>query len=190
MQLFLLCVSNPFFIFPFLQWLLCHFTSPSLTKVLLKVFSIAVSNFFPHVLSLSLSSEVFALFSIKTCHYQGTIGHHIAKTNSQFSVLNLLDPSAAFSTAAHALFKNTSLSFRTSRKMHLLGFLLAHWSLFLCLYADSSSSVWLLDIEVMYTQSFELFSLCFLNEFIQFCALNTLSMLMTSKAVFSVSNSP
>lgn len=42
----------------------------------------------------------------------------------------------------------------------------------------------------MYTQSFELFSLCFLNEFIQFCALNTLSMLMTSKAVFSVSNSP
>lgn len=29
------------------------------------------------------------------------------------------------------------------------GFPLAHWSLFLCLYADSSSSVWLLDIEVI-----------------------------------------
>ena len=70
--------------------------------------------------------------------------------------------------------------------MHLLDFLLAHWSLFLCLYADSSSSVWLLDIEVMYTQSFKLFSLYFLNEFIQFCALNTLSTLMTSKATFSV----
>lgn len=112
--------------------------------------------------------------------------HHIAKTNGQFSVLNLLDPSAAFSTAAHALFKNTSFPFRTSGKMHLLDFLLAHWSLFLCLYADSSSSVWLLDIEVMYTQSFKLFSLYFLNEFIQFCALNTLSMLMTSKATFSV----
>lgn len=54
-----------------------------------KSFLYCVSNFFPHVLSLSLSSEVFALFSIKSCHYQGTIGHHIAKTNSQFSVLNL-----------------------------------------------------------------------------------------------------
>lgn len=59
-------------------------------------------------------------------------------------------------------------------KTCLLDFLLAHWSLFLCLYADSSSSVWLLDIEVIYTQSFELFSLYFLNEFIQLCALNTL----------------
>lgn len=90
------------------------------------------------------------------------MAHHIAKTNGQFSVLNLLDPSAAFSTAAHALFKNTSFPFRTSGKMHLLDFLLAHWSLFLCLYADSSSSVWLLDIEVMYTQSFKLFLSTFL----------------------------
>ena len=40
----------------------CAISLLPLTKVLLKVFSIAVSNFFPHVLSLSLSSEVIALF--------------------------------------------------------------------------------------------------------------------------------
>ena len=62
-------------------------------------------------------------FSIKICYYQGTIAHHVAKTNGQFSVLNSLDPSAAFSTAAHALFKNTSFPFRASRKNVLLDFL-------------------------------------------------------------------
>ena len=123
-------------------------------------------------------------FSIKICYYQGTIAHHVAKTNGQFSVLNSLDPSAAFSTAAHALFKNTSFVFRASRKS-------ASWISSSSLVPLSLSLCWFLFICLASwhwsdTQSFELFSLYFLNELIQFCALNTLYMLMTSKAKFSV----